>query len=80
MRFGYYGVEGRELPEVTKACIRWMNDYLGPEDIRLNVSNQKGLHSMGFERGRYIIGDGFDNRSEHLVRHFHKLCYDAIRS
>jgi choline monooxygenase len=35
---------------------------------------------MGFERGRYIIGDGFDNRSEHLVRHFHKLCHDAIRS
>jgi choline monooxygenase len=80
LRFGYYGVERRELPEVTKACIRWMNEYLGPEDIRLNVSNQKGLHSMGFERGRYIIGDGFDNRSEHLVRHFHKLCYDAIRS
>jgi phenylpropionate dioxygenase-like ring-hydroxylating dioxygenase large terminal subunit len=80
LRFGYYGVEGRELPEVTKACIRWMNEDLGPEDIRLNVSNQKGLHSMGFERGRYIIGDGFDNRSEHLVRHFHKLCYDAIRS
>jgi phenylpropionate dioxygenase-like ring-hydroxylating dioxygenase large terminal subunit len=80
LRFGYYGVEGRPLPEVTKACIRWMNEDLGPEDIRLNISNQKGLRSMGFERGRYIIGDGFANRSEHLVRHFHKLCHDAIRS
>jgi hypothetical protein len=27
-----------------------------------------------------VIGEGIDNRSEHLVRHFHKLCYDAIRS
>jgi carnitine monooxygenase subunit len=80
LRFGYYAVEGRPMPEVTKACIRWMNEDLGPEDIKLNVSNQKGLRSFGFERGRYVIGDGFDNRSEHLVRHFHKLCYDAINS
>jgi choline monooxygenase len=80
LRFGYYAVEGRAIPEVTKACIRWMNEELGPEDIQLNISNQKGLKSFGFERGRYVIGDGFNNRSEHLVRHFHKLCYDAIRS
>ena len=80
LRFGYYGIEGRPLPDVTKACIRWMNEDLGPEDIKLNVSNQKGLRSFGFERGRYIIGEGFENRSEHLVKHFHKLCYDAIRS
>jgi carnitine monooxygenase subunit len=79
LRFGYYRVEGRELPEVTKSCIRWMNQDLGPEDIRLNASNQKGLRSFGFDRGRYVVGEGFDNRSEHLVRHFHKLCYDAIR-
>ncbi len=80
LRFGYYGVQGRDVPEVTKACVRWMNQDLGPEDIRLNTSNQKGLHSFGFNRGRYVIGDGFENHSEHLVRHFHKLCYNAIRS
>lgn len=80
LRFGYYGVQGREVPEVTKACIRWMNQELGPEDIRLNTSNQKGLRSFGFDRGRYVIGEGFESRSEHLVQHFHKLCYRAIRS
>jgi carnitine monooxygenase subunit len=80
LRFGYYGAEGREMPEVTKACIRWMNQELGPEDIDLNKSNQKGLHSFGFDRGRYVIGEGIGNRSEHLVRHFHKLCYDALSS
>jgi phenylpropionate dioxygenase-like ring-hydroxylating dioxygenase large terminal subunit len=78
LRFGYYGVAGRELPAVTKACIRWMNEDLGPEDISLNHSNQRGLHSFGFERGRYLIGEGITNKSEHLVRHFHKLCYDAL--
>jgi phenylpropionate dioxygenase-like ring-hydroxylating dioxygenase large terminal subunit len=80
LRFGYYAVEGRPLPDVTKACIKWMNEELGPEDIRLNQSNQKGLRSFGFDRGRYVIGEGFANRSEHLVRHFHTLCYEAIRS
>jgi choline monooxygenase len=68
------------MPEVTKACIRWMNEDLGPEDIRLNQSNQKGLRSFGFERGVYVVGEEFNNRSEHLVRHFHRLCYAAIRS
>jgi phenylpropionate dioxygenase-like ring-hydroxylating dioxygenase large terminal subunit len=78
LRFGYYGVEGRPVSDLTKACIRWMNEELGPEDIRLNISNQKGLRSLGFGQGRYIIGDGLNNRSEHLVRHFHQLCHAAI--
>jgi carnitine monooxygenase subunit len=80
LRFGYYGVEGRDPCAVTRACIRWMNEDLGPEDIRLNISNQKGLRSLGFDHGRYLIGATLDNRSEHLVRHFHRLCYDAIHS
>jgi len=37
---------------VTKAGIREMNQDFGPEDIRLNMSNQKGLWSFGFDRGR----------------------------
>ena len=80
LRFGYYGVAGRALPKVTEACIRWMNQELGPEDIRLNQSNQKGLRSFGFEHGRYVIDERTPNRSEHLVRHFHELCYAAVRS
>ncbi|MFI4888952.1 MAG: aromatic ring-hydroxylating dioxygenase subunit alpha [Steroidobacterales bacterium] len=80
LRFGYYGAEGREIPELTQACMRWMNEVLGPEDIRLNESTQKGLHSMGFERGRYLIGNDNDCRGEHLVRHFHQLCYSAIHA
>ncbi len=79
LRFGYYGVAGRALPEVTKACIRWMNEDLGPEDIRLNISNQKGLRSLGFDHGVYMIGEGLRNRSEILVRHFHRLCHAAIQ-
>ena len=43
------------MPNVTKAAIEWMNTQLGPEDIELNVTYKKGLHSMGFGSGRYLI-------------------------
>ena len=45
--------KGREVPDVTKAAIAWINTKLGLEDIELNVTNQKGLHSLGFGSGRY---------------------------
>jgi choline monooxygenase len=78
LRFGYYAPAGRPVPAVTRACMRWMNEALGPEDIRLNVSNQQGLHSLGYTQGRYVLGAGLDNRGEHLVRHFHQLCHAAL--
>jgi carnitine monooxygenase subunit len=80
LRFGYYAPKGRPMPEVTKAAIKWMNTQLGPEDIELNVTNQKGLHSMGFGSGRYLIDPARPNQSEHLVHHFHKLCYEAVKA
>jgi choline monooxygenase len=79
LRFSYYVPRGRPMPEVTKAAIDWMNTQLGPEDITLNESNQRGLHSIGFGSGRYLIDDRLPNESEHLVFNFHKLCYQAIR-
>jgi choline monooxygenase len=54
LRFGYYGPK-RPMPEVTKACIKWMNVKLGPEDIQFNVTQQKGLRSFGYNQGRYLI-------------------------
>ena len=79
LRFGYYTPKGRAVPPVTKAAIEWMNTQLGPEDIELNVTNQKGLHSLGFGAGKYLIDPQRPNQSEHLVHHFHTLCYKAIR-
>jgi choline monooxygenase len=79
LRFGYYAPSHRPLAQVTKSCIRWMNEELGPEDIQLNVTQQKGLRSFGYDQGRYLIDAERSNESEHLVHHFHKLCYDAIK-
>jgi choline monooxygenase len=78
LRFGYYGPQ-RAMPEVTKSCIKWMNEKLGPEDIELNVTNQKGLRSFGYNQGRYLIDAERSNESEHLVHHFHRLVHQAVR-
>jgi phenylpropionate dioxygenase-like ring-hydroxylating dioxygenase large terminal subunit len=78
LRFGYYGPR-RAMPDVTKSCIKWMNEQLGPEDIALNVSNQKGLRSFGYNQGRYLIDAERSNESEHLVHHFHRLVHQAVR-
>lgn len=77
LRFGYYGPD-RPMPSVTKACIKWMNEQLGPEDIQLNITQQRGLRSFGFNQGRYLIDAERSNESEHLVHHFHQLVHQAV--
>ncbi|WP_432414911.1 aromatic ring-hydroxylating oxygenase subunit alpha [Chromohalobacter israelensis] len=77
LRFGYYTPHDT-LPEVTRASMRWMNEELGPEDIELNISVQKGLHSLGYDQGRYMIDAARSNESEHLVLHFHRLVFQAL--
>lgn len=78
IRVGYY-VADEEISAVTDASIKWMSEKLGPEDIGLNVTTQKGLRSIGYNQGRYMIDPERSNESEHLVHHFHTLVYDAIR-
>ncbi|AOE86973.1 aromatic ring-hydroxylating oxygenase subunit alpha [Pseudomonas sp. TCU-HL1] len=77
LRFGYYS-SNEETAEVSKACMRWMNEELGPEDIELNITVQKGLHSLGYDQGRYMIDAQRSNESEHLVHHFHRLVFQGI--
>ena len=79
LRFGYYRPE-RPMPKVTAASIRWMNEELGPEDIQLNVTTQKGLRSFGYDQGRYLVDAERSNESEHLVHHFHSLVYQSLQS
>jgi carnitine monooxygenase subunit len=78
IRVGYY-VAGEKIPAVTEASIKWMSEELGPEDISLNITTQKGLRSLGYKQGRYMIDAERSNMSEHLVHHFHTLVYNAIR-
>lgn len=77
LRFGYYSTHD-PVPEISRACMDWMNKELGPEDIRLNATVQRGLHSLGYNQGRYVIDANRSNESEHLVHHFHSLVHKGI--
>lgn len=77
LRFGYYSSR-QSLSAVSKACMKWMNEKLGPEDIDLNIAVQRGLRSRGYSQGRYMIDAERSNESEHLVHHFHTLVHGAI--
>ncbi|KQV11940.1 hypothetical protein ASC74_30405 [Pseudomonas sp. Root329] len=77
LRFGYYSTN-TESAAVTESCMKWMNEDLGPEDIALNISVQKGLHSLEYDQGHYMIDAQRSNESEHLVHHFHRLVFNGI--
>jgi len=77
LRFGYYSTN-TETAAVTESCMKRMNEDLGPEDIALNLSVQKGPHSLGYDQGRYMIDAQRSNESEHLVHHFHRLVFNVI--
>ena len=79
LKLAYYAPE-RPLSDVTRSCVRWMNEKLGPEDIALNIGVQKGLRSFGYDHGRYMIDAERGNESEHLLHHFHSLVYDALNA
>ena len=57
-----------------------MNEELGPEDIQLNVTTQKGLRSFGYDQGRYLVDAERSNESEHLVHHFHSLVHQSLQA
>ena len=78
LRLGYYR-PSRPESTVSKACMRWMSEELGPEDIALNVAQQKGLRSLGFDQGRLMIDAERSADSEHLVHHFHTLVHAALQ-
>jgi len=78
LRFGHYVPDSRPQSALSAAAIAWFNEKLGPEDIELNLFVQAGVHSDGFDKGRYMIDKEHSSNSEHLVRHFHRLVHSAL--
>jgi choline monooxygenase len=76
-RFDFYTEDG-VLDQVTGEICRYFNDVLGPEDVSLVETVQKGLHSRSYERGRLMIDPGRSYFSEHAVHHFQQLVVRGI--
>ena len=75
--FNYYA-PALPLGETEMAAIAYFNDVLGPEDVALVENVQKGLHSLGYHQGRFIIDKSRGHTNEHAVHHFHSLVMKAL--
>lgn len=64
--------------EMEEAAIRYAKDTLNPEDISVVESVQRGLHSLGYSQGRYVVDKERSEKSEHALHHFHGLILDAL--
>lgn len=74
-----YGPVGLPQPEVT----RIVNDYVvnnatDTEDVSIVESVQRGMGSLGFRGGRFVVDEARSHISEHSVHHFQKLVAAAL--
>ena len=75
--FDYYR-PARPASKVTEACMKFMTCELGPEDIELNLVQQRGMRSFGYDQGPYMVNAARKSWSEHLLFHFHSLIHEAL--
>jgi carnitine monooxygenase subunit len=74
----YFGFED-ELDRGTASAVDWFNNLLGPEDVSLVENVQRGLHSMGYTRGRLMVDRAQQAAwSEHFLHHFNRLNIEAV--
>ena len=76
-RLTYYGPHGERTPKEDTGT-EWFNTVLGPEDVDLVESVQRGLRSKGYDQGRFICIPDRPELSEHAVHHFHTMVMAAL--
>lgn len=76
----YFTRDG-SIDPISKTAVDWFNDVLGPEDVELCESVQRGLHSIGYESGRLMVDpEGGHLWSEGILHHFNSLVLQSIRT
>ena len=76
----YFGL-GDELDAGTASAVEWFNTILGPEDVEIVESVQRGLHSLGYQRGRLMADAACQEAwSEHFLHHFNRINIEALES
>jgi choline monooxygenase len=73
----WYGL-GKQLNQASKDAITYLDEVLQPEDIGLCESVQKGLGSLAYNQGRFVVDDARSHLSEHGVHHFQQLVLKAL--
>ncbi|MEM7176440.1 MAG: SRPBCC family protein [Pseudomonadota bacterium] len=64
--------------KVNQARANYASTVLGPEDIALCESVQRGLMSKGYSQGPIIVGDEASGQGEQGIHHFHRLVQEAM--
>jgi choline monooxygenase len=76
----YFGL-GDELDAGTASAVAWFNNILGPEDVEIVESVQRGLHSLGYQRGRLMADAACQEVwSEHFLHHFNRINIEALEA
>ena len=71
-------VPGGKPTKQLADAMAYQKDVLQPEDIGLCESVQRGLHSMAYNQGRFIVDRGRTELSEHAVHHFQSLVMRSL--
>ena len=66
-------------PQLAEA-MAYQKDVLQPEDVALCESVQEGLHSRGYNQGRFVVDNEKSELSEHAVHHFQKMYVEAMEA
>ncbi len=64
--------------EVYQTRSDYFNLTLGPEDIDIGDSVQRGLRSLSYDQGAYLVDPGHSEESEHALHHFHRLVHLSL--
>ena len=56
----------------------YVADTLAPEDIHLCESVQRGLKSMSYDQGVFMVSPNMRGESEYALHHFHRMVQKAL--
>lgn len=70
-------LETKEVTEAERETIRYLDEVLQVEDIKIVESVQKGMNTPAFTQGRIVNDPEGSGKSEHAVHHFHGLVLGA---
>ena len=69
-----------ELQDADVESVRYIDEVLQQQDIRIVESVQRGMRTPAFDQGRIVYDPARTGLSEHGVHHFHGLVLDAYRA
>ena len=68
----------RELSDQEQAFMDWTTNVLVTEDVTLCEHVQQGLHSRGYNQGKFVVDRDHVEFSEHHVHFFQRFVYEAL--